>query len=203
MRLREGLTLVEVLIVVLILGALSAIAVPRLSRSAATAKNRACAANIERMNSQIELYQHDTGSWPAALTDVTEKVQYFGGEDVLCPFGEPYVLDHSRHRVIMHEHAGEVSAGTDGGGGGGSGGGGSGWGRWGRGGSGGGRGWQWGWSRGRGRGLQNRPDAPGQGNSGNQGQDQGQGNSSNPGQGQGNSGNQGQGQGNSGNQGQP
>jgi len=106
MKRPQGVTIVELLIAVLILGVLSAVAIPRLAASAATAKRRACSANVERINSQIELYQHDTGSWPVALIDVTENVSYFGDEKVACPFGEPYILDQSIHRVIMHDHGG-------------------------------------------------------------------------------------------------
>ena len=56
MNSKRGVTLVELLIVVLILGALAAIAIPSLSQSAGTAKKNACKTNIDLMNSQIELY---------------------------------------------------------------------------------------------------------------------------------------------------
>ncbi|MHC4159220.1 MAG: prepilin-type N-terminal cleavage/methylation domain-containing protein, partial [Planctomycetota bacterium] len=65
-RKKRAFTLVELMIVVLILAALAAIAVPRIGASAATAKRRACDTNIDIMNSQIELYTANTGSGPAA-----------------------------------------------------------------------------------------------------------------------------------------
>ena len=56
MRGKKGVTLVELLIVVLILGALAAIAIPRLTQSADTAKTNGCKTNVDIINSQIELY---------------------------------------------------------------------------------------------------------------------------------------------------
>ena len=85
MRSRKGFTLVELMIVVLILGALAAIAVPRIMGGAVAAKANACHTNIDLINAQIELYYAREGSWPANLTTVTTDVNYFPDGAPTCP----------------------------------------------------------------------------------------------------------------------
>lgn len=90
---RKGFTLIELLIVILILGALAAIAIPRITVSAGTAKDQACETNINLMNSQIELYAADSnGVYPDALTDVTGNTNYFPDGAPVCPKGGTYVM---------------------------------------------------------------------------------------------------------------
>ena len=103
MRSKKGFTLVELMIVVLILGALAAIAIPRVMGGAQAARVSACSTNVDMLNSQIELYNANTGSWPAALTDVTTDPNYFPDEPPVCPFGTPYIYN-SDHRVDAHNH---------------------------------------------------------------------------------------------------
>ena len=79
---KKGFTLVELMIVVLILGALAAIAVPRIIGGAAVAKANACRTNIDMINSQLELYYANNSSWPATLDVLTGDTDYF-------PDGEP------------------------------------------------------------------------------------------------------------------
>ncbi len=101
---RRGLTLIELLIVVIILGALAAIAIPRMSQSADTAKTRACLTNVETINTQVELYYADNdGSWPT-LSTFLDDPNYFP-ETPECPSdGGEYNYYGSNHRVACSIH---------------------------------------------------------------------------------------------------
>ncbi|MHC4644878.1 MAG: competence type IV pilus major pilin ComGC [Planctomycetota bacterium] len=102
---RKGFTLIELLIVVLILGALAAIAVPRIMGGANTAKINACKTNVDVLNSQIELYYSNTGDWPAALGDLTSDPNYFPDDAPECPYdGTTYTYSVVTHRVAEHGH---------------------------------------------------------------------------------------------------
>jgi prepilin-type N-terminal cleavage/methylation domain-containing protein len=106
MRSRKGFTLVELMIVVLILGALAAIAVPRIVGGAASAKANACKTNIDLINSQIELYYSNTGSWPATLSVVTGDTDYFPDGPPTCPVTDAAYPDTltANHRVDDSGH---------------------------------------------------------------------------------------------------
>ena len=106
MRSKKGVTLVELLIVVLILGALAAIAIPRLTQSADTAKINGCKTNIDIINSQIELYaaEHD-GTYPANLQVITNSTTYFPDGPPICPVtGATYPNALVNHRVNASAH---------------------------------------------------------------------------------------------------
>lgn len=106
MRTKKGFTLVELLIVVLILGALAAIAIPRIVGGATSAKINACNTNVDLINSQIELYYANTSGWPTLLTDVTGSTDYFPDGAPTCPVtGTVYDKDYNttKHRLV-HTH---------------------------------------------------------------------------------------------------
>ena len=104
MHRKKGFTLVELLVVVLILGALAAIAVPRIIGGATSAKINACMTNVDLINSQIELYYANEGGWPAQLSTVTSDPNYFPDGAPECPFETSYSYDTTKHRVSDHTH---------------------------------------------------------------------------------------------------
>ena len=105
---KKGVTLIELLIVVLILGALAAIAIPRLTRSADTAKKNACYTNIDLINSQIELYAAENdGTYPANLEVITDSTTYFPDGPPQCPVTDanyPSALVNNRVDDSSHTH---------------------------------------------------------------------------------------------------
>lgn len=99
---REGVTLIELLIVVLILAALSAIAIPRISQSAHNAKQNACDTNVDIINSAIEMYNADNGSYPATLATVTGSATYFPDGTPICGLGGTYTMNASNRVTCDH-----------------------------------------------------------------------------------------------------
>ncbi len=99
---REGVTLIELLIVVLILAALSAIAIPRISQSAQNAKANACDTNIDVVNSAIEMYNADNSAYPTALADVTGSTTYFPDGAPSCPLSGTYSMNASYRISCNH-----------------------------------------------------------------------------------------------------
>ena len=104
---RKGVTLIELLIVVLILAALAAIAIPRISQSATSAKANACKTNVDVINSAIEMYNADTGGYPANLAVVTGSTTYFPDGAPVCPVTDavyPSALVNNRVDASSHGH---------------------------------------------------------------------------------------------------
>lgn len=104
MHSKKAFTLVELLVVVMILGALAAIAVPRMISGATNAKIRACETNVDLLNSQIELYYANENKWPSRLNQVTTDPNYFPDGVPTCPFGTKYQYSTTTHRVAPHTH---------------------------------------------------------------------------------------------------
>ncbi len=106
----KGFTLIELLLVVVILGLLAAVAIPRLAASASDAKKNTCKANIALINSQIELWtiNNNSGVYPADAgeftANITNNTDLFPDGPPVCPYGTPYTYDPSTKRVEPHSH---------------------------------------------------------------------------------------------------
>lgn len=92
---QKGFTLIEVLLVVVILGILAAIAIPRFLTSEEDAQISACNTNLATIRTQIEQFHFDTSAYPTAAqfvaaTDADDEfannTNYFpNGMAAVCP----------------------------------------------------------------------------------------------------------------------
>lgn len=71
-RFDAGFTLIEVLLVVVIIGVLLGMAIPRLSGRVEQAKQVRAQSDIDNISTALRLYEVDNGRFPAALADLTK-----------------------------------------------------------------------------------------------------------------------------------
>lgn len=103
MRYRKGVTLVELLIVVLIVGALAYIAVPRIIGGATDAKTNSCLTNIALINTGMELYRANEDAYPDLATLFSDD-DYFPDGTPACAFDVNYTLTADSNRINATEH---------------------------------------------------------------------------------------------------
>lgn len=84
-----GFTLIEVLLVVIILGLLAAIILPRFTTSAATTKSKACKTNIHDINVAWEEQYAEDGTW-TSLTELLNDTSRFPDGVPTCPWATAY-----------------------------------------------------------------------------------------------------------------
>jgi prepilin-type N-terminal cleavage/methylation domain-containing protein len=100
-RKRNAFSLMELLAVVTILGIIAAIIVPRVAISSDTAKTKVDAHNRATINSAVERWYIEKGTWPAAnMTPMSTDLNYFPSGVPTNPItGANYTLNATTHRV--------------------------------------------------------------------------------------------------------
>lgn len=97
---RGGFSLMELLAVVTILGIIAAIVVPRVTVSSDTAKQKVSQHNKATINSALERYYIENGSWPANLSVIGGNTSYFPEGIPNNPVtNNPYGYNTTTHRV--------------------------------------------------------------------------------------------------------
>jgi prepilin-type N-terminal cleavage/methylation domain-containing protein len=98
---RRGFSLLELLAVVTILGIIAVVVVPRISVSSAKAKTEANKQNKAEINSAVERWYFEKGSYPADdLTDIAADTTYFPNGLPTNPVdGSVYTLNSTTKRV--------------------------------------------------------------------------------------------------------
>ena len=105
---RRGITLLEVLLVLLILGLVAAAAIPHFVYSA-EARVTECRSNAALLAAAIEHYTAQLGGRPPASTAELQKLvdadkERFPNGMPRCPYGRPYEYDPTSGRILAHRH---------------------------------------------------------------------------------------------------
>ncbi|GIW99887.1 MAG: DNA-binding protein [Pirellulaceae bacterium] len=103
---RRGLSLLELLAVLTIMGVLAAIVVPRLGSGGAVAKKEACAVQQATIAIQCKLWQREHGRLPRRdLSDIGTDPRYFPEGLPTCPVDQTaYQIHPLTGEVVGHEH---------------------------------------------------------------------------------------------------
>ncbi|NOY30307.1 MAG: type II secretion system protein [Planctomycetes bacterium] len=98
---KGGFSLLELLAVVTILGIIAAIIVPRVTVSSDTARQRVMEHQKATINSAVERYYVNEGSWPANdLSDIAANINYFPDGIPTNPVdSSSYTLNNTTKRV--------------------------------------------------------------------------------------------------------
>ncbi len=99
---RSGFSLLELLAVVVILGIIALVIVPRINFSSVTAKENACFQNKAEVNAAVERYYFENNALPAALADINTATYFPDGIPVCPDSGNAYTLSGATGRVVGH-----------------------------------------------------------------------------------------------------
>lgn len=109
---RQGFTLIEILIVVIIIGLLASLVAPKLFTKVDKARVNTAKAQIELLCSAIDTYRLDLGKFPSSLTELRVSTgpkwdgPYLPKDIPLDPWNNPYVYkypgEHGPYDIISY-----------------------------------------------------------------------------------------------------
>lgn len=94
LRLRNGFTLVEIMIVVAIIGLLAAIAIPNFVRARTTAQQNACINNMRQIHYAKENWGLENNMTGSDTPDSSQVAVYIRGGFPSCPTGGTYTINN-------------------------------------------------------------------------------------------------------------
>lgn len=89
--------MLELLLVVIILGIIAAVLVPRVQAPTQAARDNVQAHQIRELNNAVNLYYNNEGSWPSALADLVP--DYMPDGVPVSPNGGAYSLNSTSNLV--------------------------------------------------------------------------------------------------------
>jgi len=98
---RSAFSLLELLAVVVILGIIALVVIPRINFSAATAKENSCFQNKAEINAAAERFYFETGALPADISDLDDP-NYFPDGLPTCPVSSGNYTLNANGRVSGH-----------------------------------------------------------------------------------------------------
>ncbi len=103
---QRGVSIGEVVLVVLLVSIIAAIVIPRFKNITMDAKYEACRTNVANINALVQLYYIKEGTWPQPdLSDIAIDEEYFPELQMPeCPVtpGAAYEIWPVGHRVTGH-----------------------------------------------------------------------------------------------------
>ena len=97
-KMKKGFTLIELLVVVLIIGILSAVALPQYKRAVMKSKAVQGIVTLDALDKAQQVYRMETGDYTDKLEDLsisvdTENVSLHKGEGVTSSYGQIWITD--------------------------------------------------------------------------------------------------------------